>query len=92
MKAVAALLLVFALGMTGCKAPRKFHAQEQAAKTAAKKAPEKPAEEISEVDFQAFVGRLRKAAAAHDIAAGQSARRNGAGGAPEDLAPELEQL
>jgi len=69
MKAIAALLLVFALGMTGCKAPRKFHAPEKAAKTAAKKAPEKPAEEISEVDFQAFVGRLRKAAAARDIAA-----------------------
>jgi hypothetical protein len=68
MKIVAALLLVCALGMTGCKAPRKLHAQEKPAKTAAKKTPEKPAEETSEVDFQAFIGRLRKAVAGHDLA------------------------
>jgi hypothetical protein len=66
MKIVAAFLLVGALAMTGCHAPRKFHAEKKPAAT--KKAPTKPPEEISDVDFQSFVGRLRKAAANHDLA------------------------
>jgi hypothetical protein len=66
MRIVVSILLACAIGLTGCKAPRKFHAAEK--KPAATKKPEKPLEESSDVDFQAFVGRLRKAAANHDIA------------------------
>jgi hypothetical protein len=67
MRIFAVLLLACAVGLVGCKAPRKYHEQKTPAKTA-KKTPEKPVEESSDVDFQAFVGRLRKAAATKDIA------------------------
>ena len=65
-KIIASIILVCALGLSGCQAPRKIHAQQKPSAT--KKAPAKPAEETGEVDFQAFVGRLRKAVATHDIA------------------------
>ncbi|HEY6154621.1 MAG TPA: hypothetical protein VIW07_12845 [Candidatus Udaeobacter sp.] len=67
MRIFAVLLLACSVGLVSCKAPRKFHEQKTSAKTA-KKTPEKPAEESSDVDFQAFVGRLRKAVASHDVA------------------------
>jgi hypothetical protein len=67
MRIVAAILLASAIALTGCKAPRKFHAAEKKPATTAKK-PAKPLEESSDVDFQAFIGRLRKAASSHDIA------------------------
>jgi hypothetical protein len=66
MKIVAFILLACAVAFVGCKAPRKFHAEKKPATT--KKAPAKPVEESSDVDFQAFVGRLRKAVAEHDAA------------------------
>jgi len=64
------LLLVFAVALTGCKSP----AQRENAKRAAleKKAKAKLREENTDIDFQAFVGRLRKAAAARDRATLQS--------------------
>lgn len=67
MRTFVVLLFACAVGLAGCKAPRKFHEQKTPAKTA-KKTPEKPVEESSDVDFQAFVGRLRKAVASHDVA------------------------
>jgi hypothetical protein len=67
MRILAATLLASAVALTGCKAPRKFHDTQKKPATTAKK-PAKPAEETSDVDFQAFIGRLRKAAANHDIA------------------------
>jgi hypothetical protein len=67
MKIIASILLVCALGLSGCKAPRKFHEQKPEKPAATKKAPAKPVEESRDVDFQAFVGRLRKAVADHDI-------------------------
>jgi hypothetical protein len=66
MKIVASLLLVFALVLSGCQTPQ---AKKEKAKkaAAAKKEKAKPPEEAKDVDFEAFIGRLRKAAAAHDV-------------------------
>ncbi len=53
------LLLLFALALVGCASSK--HKEKNAAK--------KPAadEDVADVDFQAFVGRLRKAVKAHDV-------------------------
>ena len=64
MRIFGALLVVCALLLGSCKTPPKKEKQERAE---AKKAAKKPLEESSDVDFQAFVGRLRKAAAARDM-------------------------
>ena len=65
MKIVASILLVLAIALGGCKTP----AQREKAKQAAlnKKAKLELREENTDVDFQAFVGRLRKAVATHDV-------------------------
>ncbi len=65
MKIIAAILLVLGLALSGCHA----FAEKQKAKKASvsKKETAKPREENAEVDFEAFVGRLRKAVAAHDV-------------------------
>jgi hypothetical protein len=65
MKIIAAVLLVLALAFGGCQTA----AQKEKAKRAAltKKTKANLREESIDVDFQAFVGRLRKAVAAHDI-------------------------
>lgn len=65
MKIIASFLLVLAIGLGGCYTV----AEKQKAKRAAvsKKATVKPREESTDVDFEAFVGRLRKAVAAHDV-------------------------
>lgn len=66
MKIVASILLVFALVLSACQTPKaKKEKEKKAAATQKEKA--KPIEESRDVDFQAFVGRLRKAAAAHDV-------------------------
>jgi hypothetical protein len=69
MKIVASILLVLALTLSGCETPqmKKEKEKKAAAAAAAKKAKVKPPEEATDVDFQAFVGRLRKAVAAHDV-------------------------
>jgi len=66
MKIISTFLLVFAIALTGCKTA----AQKEKAKNAAltKKAKAKLREENPDVDFQAFVGRLRKAVASRDLA------------------------
>ncbi|MEY2526713.1 MAG: hypothetical protein QOE73_1484 [Verrucomicrobiota bacterium] len=67
MRIVTFILLIFALALSGCKTPSE---KEKAKKAALKKkAKAELREESSDVDFQAFIGRLRKAAAAHDVAA-----------------------
>jgi hypothetical protein len=65
MKIVVSILLVLAIALDGCKTP----AQREKAKQAElnKKTKLKLREENTDVDFQAFVGRLRKAVAAHDV-------------------------
>jgi hypothetical protein len=65
MRLVASVLLMLALALGACQTP----AQKERARRAAlnKKAQLKLREESSDVDFQAFLGRLRKAVAAHDV-------------------------
>jgi hypothetical protein len=60
---LAFVLLFFGLAAGGCKTPPKK-------KTAAhekKPARVKPGQEASDVDFDAFISRLRKAVVAHDM-------------------------
>jgi hypothetical protein len=64
MKIITCVLLLFALALGGCKTPSKV---EKEKKTALKKKTKAELRQDSDVDFQAFVGRLRKAAAAHDV-------------------------
>jgi hypothetical protein len=67
MRILTFILLIFTLALSGCKTPaQKEKAKKEALK---KKAKAELREESSDVDFQAFVGRLRKAAAAHDTTA-----------------------
>lgn len=60
MKRIASLLLICVVTFSGCKGTNKKDAGNKPAST-------KPTEESNEVDFQAFVSRLRKAVAAHDM-------------------------
>jgi hypothetical protein len=63
MKIFACILLLFALGLSGCKNPPKT---EQEKKAALAKKTKANLREDSDVDFQAFVGRLKKAVSGHD--------------------------
>src|SRR6185503_12209938 len=65
MRIITFVLLLFALALGGCKTPS---AKEKAKKEALKKKTKAELRESTDVDFQAFIGRLRKAAAAHDTA------------------------
>src|SRR6266436_1819440 len=65
MKIIASLLLLFAIGLSGCQTPSQKEKEKKAALK--KKTKVELREESSDVDFQAFVGRLRKAVAAHDV-------------------------
>jgi uncharacterized protein YceK len=65
MKLITCLLLVFAVALSGCKTTSKADKEKKAALD--KKAKANLREESSDTDFQAFVGRLRKAVAAHDM-------------------------
>ncbi len=66
MKIIASILLICAIAFTGCKSPAQKEKDKKAALT--KKAKAKAREADTDLDFQAFAGRLRKAAAAHDVA------------------------
>jgi len=66
MKIVASILLVLAVGLSGCQTFAQKQ-KEKGKKAAVSKAGAKPREENADVDFEAFVGRLRKAVAAHDV-------------------------
>jgi hypothetical protein len=65
MKIIASILLVCAIALTGCKTPAQKEKEKKAALT--KKTKAKLREENTDVDFQAFIGRLRKATTAHDM-------------------------
>ena len=65
MKFVVPVLLVFALGLSGCQTPSKTDKAKKEALN--KKTKANLREESSDVDFQAFIGRLRKAVASHDM-------------------------
>jgi hypothetical protein len=65
MRIIASLLLAFAVILTGCQTPsEKEKVKKEALK---KKAKANLREESGDVDFQAFVGRLRKAVAKRDL-------------------------
>jgi len=65
MKLIASVLLLLAIGLSGCQTPSQKEKEKKAALK--KKTKAELREESSDVDFQAFVGRLRKAVAAHDV-------------------------
>lgn len=66
MKTLVSLLLTFAMACTGCKSAAKRKKEQEAAATK-KETP--VAAEGAEVDFQAFIGRLRTAVRSHDVEA-----------------------
>jgi hypothetical protein len=63
MRILTFILLIFALALGGCKTPSD---KEKAKKEALKKKAKAELREDTDVDFQAFLGRLRKAVAAKD--------------------------
>ena len=65
MKKIASVLLVLAIGISGCQTFTRKQKEKKAELT--KKTAPQPREENADVDFDAFVGRLRKAVAAHDV-------------------------
>ena len=69
MKFIVPVLLAFALvaggSLSGCKTPPKADKAKKEALN--KKTKANLREESSDVDFQAFIGRLRKAVTAHDM-------------------------
>lgn len=64
MRIFATLLLLFAIALSGCKSTDKRKKEKEAAKA---RAADKIADEKTDVDFDAFVGRLRKAVQARDV-------------------------
>jgi hypothetical protein len=64
MKKLAFVLLIAAIPLGGCDA---FKSKKSDKKPATKKPAVNLREENTDVDFQAFVGRLKKAVAAHDV-------------------------
>jgi hypothetical protein len=64
MKVIASILLVLAVALSGCQTWNKEKEKKAALKKRTKVAPR---EESSDVDFYAFLGRLRKAVAARDV-------------------------
>jgi hypothetical protein len=65
MKKIAFVLLIGALALGGCDA---FKSKKDTKKPGVKdRAKAELREENADVDFQAFLGRLRKAVAAHDV-------------------------
>ncbi|HEV8184544.1 MAG TPA: hypothetical protein VGP40_01215 [Chthoniobacterales bacterium] len=64
MKQVAVLLLVVTIAMTGCKSAAKREKEKQAAQA---KKDAQTTETNADVDFQSFIGRLRKAIRGRDM-------------------------
>jgi hypothetical protein len=65
MKRIVILLLFLAVALSGCKSAAKKEKEKKAALD--RKAKPELREENSDTDFQAFVGRLRKAVSARDM-------------------------
>ena len=66
MRIFASILVVLAVALAGCQTPSE---KEKVKQAALKKKAKANLRESSDVDFQAFVGRLRKAVANHDVEA-----------------------
>ena len=66
-KLIVSISLVVAVLLTGCKSAEQKEKAKEAALTK-KKAKAKLREESTDIDFQAFIGRLRKAVLARDVA------------------------
>jgi hypothetical protein len=64
MRIITFILLIFAFALGGCQTPSD---KEKAKKAALKKKAKAELREDNDIDFQAFIGRLRKAVAAKDI-------------------------
>ena len=64
MRTFASILLVLAVALSSCQTPEKEKIKKEALK---KKAKANLREEGTDVDFQAFLGRLRKAIAKRDV-------------------------
>ena len=62
---LASVLLLLALAIGGCKSPPKK--EKTKAEQEKKAAKVKPGQESTDVDFDGFVSRLRKAVQAHDM-------------------------
>ncbi len=71
LKLLVAATLLCAIGFTGCHsaAKRREKERQEALTKKAKEAKVDERNEPTNVDFDAFLGRLRKAAAAHDVQA-----------------------
>jgi hypothetical protein len=63
MKIIVSLLLVLAFACSGCG----LFGKKKDKQSAKKKADQEQRDQSSDVDFLAFLGRLRKAVAAHDV-------------------------
>jgi hypothetical protein len=64
MRVLITVLLLLTVALTGCKSTSKTDKEKKAALTKQTKA---NLREDTDVDFEAFVGRLKKAVAAHDV-------------------------
>jgi hypothetical protein len=65
MKKIASIFLLCAIAFAGCKSPAQKEKDKKPAVN--KRAKAELREESSDVDFQAFVGRLKKAVEARDV-------------------------
>jgi hypothetical protein len=64
MRVLTFVLLLLAITLTGCKSTSKVDKEKKAALSKKTKA---NLREDTDIDFEAFVGRLKKAVAAHDV-------------------------
>ncbi len=64
MRILLSVVLVVGFAFTGCKSPGKRQKSKETAQT---KVDARKTEDNADVDFQSFVGRLRKAVQAHDV-------------------------
>ena len=64
MRVLTAVLLLVAITLTGCKSTSKADKEKKAALSKKTKA---ALREDTDIDFEAFVGRLKKAVMAHDV-------------------------
>ena len=68
MRIITCIVLCFVLAATGCETnQQRAKRKKEAAAAVKKRANPQLRDESSDVDFQAFVGRLRKAVQSHDM-------------------------
>jgi hypothetical protein len=66
MRVLTSVLLLLVIALTGCKSTSKAEKEKKAALTKKTKA---NLREDTDIDFEAFVGRLKKAVSSHDVTA-----------------------